>query len=85
MSRKIGAPTRLYTVYNNRTDELIILDGTVRQCAEAMGLSEKSFLSTATRSKNGKGKWWIEPTDKATMKKIREENGNEIHNRKRQK
>ena len=51
----------LYSVWNNYTDELIILDGTARQCADAMGISFKSFHSTRTRLKQGiLKKWTIE-------------------------
>jgi hypothetical protein len=57
-NRKNKPSQALYSVWNNDTDELIILDGTARQCADAMGISFKSFHSTRTRLKQGKLKKW---------------------------
>ena len=51
-------PKYLYSVWNNYTDELIILDGTVKQCADAMGISYKSFHTIRTRLKQGTLKKW---------------------------
>lgn len=48
----------LFTVWNNKTDELIILDGTTSECAKAMGIAEKTFASIVCRSKQGKLKKW---------------------------
>ena len=51
----------LYTVWNNNTDEIVIVDGTVKQCADAMGINLSSFHSIRTRTKQGKmHKWTIE-------------------------
>ena len=46
----------LYSVWNNYTDEVVIIDGTVPECAKAMGISEKSFASVMTRTLQGKTK-----------------------------
>ena len=48
----------LYSVWDNRTDELVILDGTAKQCAEIMGRPLKSFYSTVRRAKTGEIKRW---------------------------
>ena len=40
LNHKKGRNTRcfaVYTVWNNRTDELIICDGTAKECAEGYG------------------------------------------------
>ena len=51
----------LYTVWNNYTDELVILDGTRRQCAEAMGVKLENFYSVISKSTKGKvNKWAVE-------------------------
>lgn len=51
----------LYTVYDNRTDFPIIVAGTAREAAKAMGIKISSFHSTVTRVRQGKIKrWWIE-------------------------
>lgn len=47
-----------YTVYNNDTDELIILDGTAEQCAELMGIRRQSFYSLINLFRKGKLKKW---------------------------
>lgn len=53
----------VYTVWNNRTDELVICDGTAPECAKAMGIKVGSFFSIITGTKNGRySKWTIEPT-----------------------
>ena len=36
--RPKGSAKRLYTVYDNRTDMPIIIDGTAKECAKAMGI-----------------------------------------------
>lgn len=58
---KKGKHTRrfiVYSVWDNRTDELIILDGEAPACAKAMGISFKSFYSTMNRVKHGEIKKW---------------------------
>lgn len=57
-SKNYSGMPYLYSVWNNFTDELIILDGTARQCADAMGISFKSFHSLKTRMNQGKLKKW---------------------------
>ena len=54
--RKInGGPRKLYSVWNARTDELIILDGSSARCAEALGLRDRhSFDELASRTRHGK-------------------------------
>ena len=48
-----------YTVWNNKTDELVILDGTSKECAKAMGITIQSFYSYLCKSKKGKTYWDI--------------------------
>lgn len=64
VGHKKGNGTRrycVYTVWDNRTDELIILDGTAPQCAEAMGVALSSFYAALTKTKAGRTKrWYIE-------------------------
>ena len=61
----------LYTVWNNYTDEVVIVDGNVVECAKAMGISEKSFHSIMTRTKQGKTrKWTFEKTLIKEMKEV---------------
>jgi hypothetical protein len=42
-----------YSVWDNRTDDIIIIDGTAEESAKAMGLTIESFYSAVTRAKNG--------------------------------
>ena len=51
-----------YTVYNTKTDELIILDGTSKECAEAMGISVESFYSYLSLSRKGVVSYFITET-----------------------
>ena len=52
-----------YTVYDRRTDMPVIIGGTARECAAAMGISLGSFYTIYTKSKNGSAqatlKWEI--------------------------
>lgn len=48
-----------YTVWNNKTDELLILDGTSKECAEAMGVTLGTFYSYLCKSKQGVIRWDI--------------------------
>lgn len=48
----------LYTVYDNRTDEPVIIDGEARQCAEVMKLKLPSFYCAVTRARNMSIKRW---------------------------
>ena len=51
----------LYSVWDNYTDAVVIVDGNAIECAKAMGISEKSFYSIRTRTRQGKmNKWTIE-------------------------
>lgn len=45
-----------YTVYDNRTDFPIIVDGTAVECASALGRSRDSFYCLVTRVQQGKNK-----------------------------
>lgn len=52
-------PYKLYTVYNNKTDFPIIVDGTAEECAAAMGLKTVgNFFNTVVRARNGYLKKW---------------------------
>ncbi len=57
-------PISRYTVYDNRTDALVIVDGTSRQAAAAMGLTLGSFYSAVTRARQGKRRRWHIKTTK---------------------
>ena len=59
--RTKGTYEKLYTVYNNKTDMPIIIDGTAEECAKAMGMTLSSFYSAVTHSRTAKiKKWYIE-------------------------
>lgn len=62
----------LYSVWNNYTDELVILDGNYDECAKAMGVSARSFHSLMTRAKDGKLKKWT--FEKTIIKELTEGN-----------
>lgn len=51
-------PQRRYTVWDNRSDEMVILDGSARDAARAMGVKISSFYTTVCRSRNGKNARW---------------------------
>lgn len=53
-----------YTVWNNKTDELVILDGTSKECAEAMGVTLDTFYSYLCKSKKGVIRWDITESKK---------------------
>ena len=48
----------VYSIWNNKNDELVILDGTSKECAEAMGMGESCFRSTLSKVSNGRIKKW---------------------------
>jgi hypothetical protein len=48
----------LYSVWNNETDEVVIIDGNCVECAKAMGISPKSFHAIMMKSMQGKIKKW---------------------------
>lgn len=59
--RKPYKSRHFYTVYDNRTDELIILDGTAEQCASMLGIAVSSFRTDVTKFRQGiLQKWHIE-------------------------
>lgn len=64
LNHKKGKGTRsfcVYTVYDNRTDLPIIIDGTARECAEAMHIDLQSFYACISRIRRGLIKrWYIE-------------------------
>lgn len=58
----------VYSIWNNKTDELVILDGTAKECANMMGMSESCFRSTLSKVKDGSVKKW---TVKQRFKKVK--------------
>lgn len=48
-----------YTVWDKNTDELVILDGTSKECAKAMGITIQSFYSYLCKSKKSVIRWDI--------------------------
>lgn len=48
----------VYTVYDNRTDFPVIIDGTADECAKAMSLTLSSFYTAVTRCGQGTNKHW---------------------------
>ena len=49
--------TCLYSVWDNRTDRLLCVDLTEKECLEIMGIGHAGFLAAIRR---GSGKWKIE-------------------------
>lgn len=47
-----------YTVYDNKTDFPIIVGGTARECANAMGITLESFYNAVDRCRKGKNNRW---------------------------
>lgn len=45
---------RLYTVYDNKTDFPVVVDGTSEECARAMGIAFRTFQSYVSLAKKGK-------------------------------
>lgn len=48
-----------YTVYDNKTDFPVIVDGTGEECAKIMGIKYKSFLCAKTPSHSERKRWTI--------------------------
>lgn len=62
----MGRNPLLYTVYNNKTDMPVVIDGTAEESAKAMKMTLASFYSAVTHSKTGKiKKWYIESINKS--------------------
>ena len=60
-NHRCGQETRnfcLYTVYNNKTDMPVVIDGNAAQCAAAMGMSINGFYKTVSYVRSGKNKKW---------------------------
>ena len=43
MGRQKGQATTLYTVWRNKDDMLLILDGTAEECCRLLGMNKNSF------------------------------------------
>ena len=56
--RTLGKQVVVYSVWNNATDEVVIIDGTPAECSRAMGISVQSFHSLVTRTRQGKHQKW---------------------------
>lgn len=73
-SHKRGKKTRsflAYTVWDNRTDRLLILDGEARECARLMKMPLHSFYCAVNRARSGKIKRW-------TIEAIYRDNGEDV-------
>lgn len=53
---------KLYTVYDNKTDLPVIVDGTADEAAKVMGIKRASFFSAVSRCRSGERctRWYIE-------------------------
>ena len=49
MRKKPVEPMILYSVWNNRDDRLIILDGTADKCSEMLGITKDAFYHIVCR------------------------------------
>lgn len=50
---------KFYTVYNNKTDMPVIVDGTAKECARAMGFKTVgNFYSAVGHARKGVTKKW---------------------------
>lgn len=61
MGHSCGRNTRAfctYTVYDNREDMPVIVDGEARECARVMGIAFGSFYSAVSNARSGKVKKW---------------------------
>ena len=59
--RPKGMIDTLYTVYDNRTDMPVIIDGTAEEAARAMGIVPASFRGIVSRTWSGYNKrWYVE-------------------------
>lgn len=47
-----------YTVYDNKTDFPIIVGGSAKECAAAMGITVESFYCAVDRCRKGLNKRW---------------------------
>ena len=48
----------LFSVWNNITDEVVVIDGNYIECSKAMGVSVKSFYTLVSKACRGKMKKW---------------------------
>ena len=48
----------VYSIWDNRSDRTVIIDGEARECAKAMNLSMSSFYCCVTKVRNGIVKKW---------------------------
>ena len=64
-----------YSVWDNKRDELVYLDGTSKECAFAMGITVETFYSYLSKTKKGIVKRW---TIKETQKKARKKRAKRV-------
>jgi len=66
LGHKKGKNTRrfcVYTVFDNRTDEVVVVDATAEVAAKAMNIAVNSFYGYVKRIQDGKNnRWYIERT-----------------------
>lgn len=48
----------LYTVYDRRTDEIMITSGTVKECSKKLNITVSSFYTIVTRFNSGHSTRW---------------------------
>ncbi len=54
--KKVGRTREFcrYSVYESKTDNPIIIDGTAVQCAKVLGMTQNSFYSFVSKCRKGK-------------------------------
>ena len=61
-----------YSVYNRRTDMPIVIYGTAKECAKALGIDLRSFQKQASRCRHGR------PVQKYEIFEDEEDDDNEM-------
>ena len=71
--RKPGQVSTVYSVWRNSDDKLLILDGTVQECCELLGITPQAVRRLAVRTnktRNDGGKYTVM---KAKMEQVKRE------------
>ena len=56
--RPKGTNNVVYTVYDNKTDEIVCFELTADEAAKTIGMTANSFRSTCVRTEKGINKRW---------------------------
>jgi hypothetical protein len=71
--RQPGQISTLYSVWRNKDDELLILDGTLQECCDLLGMAPQTIRRLAVRTEKTRNEGGLYTVCKAKVRDVKRE------------